>query len=222
MLGRHLMRMMKVLPDLYNFFPYSYMLPHDFKDLMEDIALNNQKRTFIVKPEDQSQGRGIFLTRKGEELKPTDQLVVQKYIAKPHLLDGFKYDLRIYVLLIGIAPLRVYVFKDGLARLAAEKYEKPADKNFKNLCMHLTNYAINKFHEDFIQNESAEKDDVGSKRSLRSVLDGIEMEEGEEVAAKLQWRIYDMIIKSLCLASPHVTHLIKTCQPDDIENQMCF
>lgn len=37
MLGRHLMRMLRVLPNLYNFFPYSYMLPHDYKDLLADM-----------------------------------------------------------------------------------------------------------------------------------------------------------------------------------------
>jgi tubulin polyglutamylase TTLL6/13 len=55
-----------------------------------------------------------------------------------------KFDLRIYVLLYGINPMKIYVFEDGLARFATEKYQKPDDKNIKNLFMHLTNYAINK------------------------------------------------------------------------------
>jgi len=41
---------------------------------------------------------------------------------KPHLIDGFKYDLRIYVFVNGINPLRAYIYKDGLARFATEKY----------------------------------------------------------------------------------------------------
>ena len=49
-----------------------------------------------------------------------------------------------------INPLRVYIYKDGLARFATEKYEKPSDKNINNLFMHLTNYAINKFSENFV------------------------------------------------------------------------
>jgi len=118
--------------------------------------------------------------------------------------------------------MRVYVYKDGLARLATVRYEKPHEKNLHNLNMHLTNYAINKDHEDFIANEDAEKDDVGSKRSMRSVLEGIEEEEGEEAAALLQERINDLIVKSLCLAGPHIKHLYQSCQPDDLENQMCF
>lgn len=35
-LGRHLMKMKKLLPNYYNFFPKTYMLPHDYKDFKED------------------------------------------------------------------------------------------------------------------------------------------------------------------------------------------
>jgi len=84
----------------------------------------------------------------------------------PHIIDGLKYDLRVYVILMGINPLRVYVYKDGLARFATEKYQKPNDKNMKNVFMHLTNFAINKHSENFENNEGVDKDDVGSKRSM--------------------------------------------------------
>jgi len=36
MLGRHLMKMQKMLPDDFTFFPTSYVLPHDYKDFFED------------------------------------------------------------------------------------------------------------------------------------------------------------------------------------------
>jgi tubulin polyglutamylase TTLL6/13 len=74
----------------------------------------------------------------------------------------------------GISPLRVYVYRDGLARFATHKYDKPSDKNTDDLFMHLTNYAINKESEAFVQNTDANHDDVGSKRSLMTVMDGIE------------------------------------------------
>jgi hypothetical protein len=51
--------------------------------------------------------------------------------------------------------------------------------------MHLTNYAINKESEAFVQNTDANHDDVGSKRSLMTVIEGIEADYGEEKSEKL-------------------------------------
>ena len=62
---------------------------------------------------------------------------------------NLKFDLRLYVLLMGVNPLRVFLFKDGLVRLATEPYVKPKEDNIDNLFMHLTNYAINKKNNNF-------------------------------------------------------------------------
>ena len=80
---------------------------------------------FIIKPECQSQGKGIWLTRRWEDVPAHDHVVAQEYIGKPYLIDNLKFDLRIYVLLYGINPLKIYVFEDGLARFATTPYQSP-------------------------------------------------------------------------------------------------
>ena len=55
--------------------------------------------------------------------------VVQEYIEHPLLIDKMKFDLRLYVLVLGIDPMRIFLFKDGLARLATTPYEKPSEDN---------------------------------------------------------------------------------------------
>jgi len=70
-------------------------------------------------------------------------------VANPHLLDGFKYDLRIYVLVTSFDPLKVYIFKEGLVRFATEKYSNNP-KNLKKRYIHLTNYSVNKKSEGFV------------------------------------------------------------------------
>ena len=121
---------------------------------------------FIIKPECQSQGRGIYLTRSAENLDPLEHVVAQRYITDPFLIDGLKFDLRIYVLVYGVNPLRLYVYEEGLARFATVAYEPPCPRNMNNMFMHLTNYAINKNSDSFKQNENVDGGGKSHKRSL--------------------------------------------------------
>lgn len=80
--------------------------------------------------------------------------MVQEYIVNPFLIENSKLDLRMYVLLKSISPLKIYVYEEGLSRLATSEYERPNVENMKNMKMHLTNYAINKTSSNFIFNKS--------------------------------------------------------------------
>jgi tubulin polyglutamylase TTLL6/13 len=71
-------------------------------------------------------------------------------MAKPYLIDNLKFDLRIYALVFGVDPLRVFVYQEGLARFATEEYVGPQKGNLENLFMHLTNYAIQKKSDAFV------------------------------------------------------------------------
>ncbi len=119
-----------------------------------------------MKPEALSQGKGIFITRNFEKIDPAEHLVVQKYIRNPYLIDEHKFDFRVYVLVTNVHPLRIFIFKDGLARFASEKYKLKA---FNNPFIHLTNYAINKDNTNFKADTSAEGN-TGHKRSLESIF----------------------------------------------------
>jgi hypothetical protein len=39
-----------------------------------------------------------------------EKCVVQRYLSKPFLIDGLKFDMRIYVLVAGTDPLRIFVY----------------------------------------------------------------------------------------------------------------
>ena len=75
-----------------------------------------------MKPNASSCGKGIKMIGPGETIPKKGGLVISKYVMSPHLIDGFKYDLRIYVLVTSYDPLKIYLFKEGLVRFATEKY----------------------------------------------------------------------------------------------------
>ena len=103
---------------------------------------------WIVKPAQSSRGRGIFLLTDLNELPPaSEQHVISKYISNPLLINGYKFDIRLYVLVTSIDPLKVYIFNEGLVRFASEPYQ-PGLKGSK--FSHLTNYSINKRNENFV------------------------------------------------------------------------
>lgn len=51
--------------------------------------------------------------------------VLQAYVTNPLLLDGYKFDLRIYALVMSVDPLTIYLYDEGLARLATVPYQVP-------------------------------------------------------------------------------------------------
>ena len=200
-------------------------MPFESSDFKNQFTKKKAK-TFIVKPVANCQGKGIFLTRDFEsiDLKSGEQFVVQRYMHKPYLIDNLKFDMRIYVLVYGVDPLRVFVFREGLARFATEEYTGPFKNNLDNLYMHLTNYAINKNSENFEANEDSADDETGSKRSVTAVLKHIEEQENNPkiTVAKLWEQIDDIAVKTLISAQPQLCHTYRSLQPDDLENSMCF
>jgi len=166
-LAIHLARMKKAFIDEYNFFPKTWLLPAEYTDFSNDMKQNS--KFYIVKPKASSQGKGIFLTNSYEYIDHNSQYVAQRYIMDPYLIDELKFDCRFYVLMTGCSPLRIFLYNEGLARFATEKFEPPNEENLNNHWMHLTNYAINRKNKKFTVFD--ERDDCGHKRSLSSVFE---------------------------------------------------
>ena len=185
-MGQNLNKMHRVYPREYSFYPRTWILPAEMSEFRANFdsqgyALNN--KIFIIKPDAGCQGVGIFLTKTWDQVPQQQAVVAQLYIKKPLLIDGFKFDLRIYTLVTSIKPLRMYLFQDGLVRLCTEEYVKPNKSNMNNTTMHLTNYSLNKNAEGFVQPTGSETGE-GSKRSLKWFMDMIREEKGD---AKADW-----------------------------------
>jgi tubulin polyglutamylase TTLL6/13 len=146
--------------------------------------------------------------------------VVQTYIDKPYLIGGLKFDLRVYVLLAGCDPLKIYLYEEGLARFATEDYHKPKKSNLKHAYMHLTNYAINKLNPKFVFNNSSNDMDVGHKRSMTSVFKSMQ-EAGVDIKL-VKEKISKAIVKTIITGRPLLAYMYRLSQPMNYSNDMCF
>lgn len=168
-----------------------------------------------MKPCASACGRGIKVISKKTKLKKKVNYLVSEYIANPHLINGHKYDLRIYVLISCYDPLRVYLYNDGLVRFATEKYSTQT-KNLKERFVHLTNWSVNKNSEKFVKGHGSDIGD-GSKWTLKA-LKKLFIEQGinwNEIHGKIK----DIIIKTVISAEPFMLNSMNRT-PDHRNN--CF
>lgn len=72
--------------------------------------------------------------------------VIQKYVEDPLCLGGYKFDLRLYVLVTSFKPLEAFIYTDGFARVSTSKYSL-SQQDMDNKFIHLTNSSIQKMNE---------------------------------------------------------------------------
>jgi hypothetical protein len=86
---------------------------------------------------------------------PIDEnCIISRYVHNPFLINGLKFDMRIYVCITSMDPWRIYIYNEGLVRFACEAYETGIGKGAKY--SHLTNYSINKKNEKYVGNSNAD------------------------------------------------------------------
>ncbi|NXR93963.1 TTLL4 polyglutamylase, partial [Hypocryptadius cinnamomeus] len=189
----------------FNFFPQSFILPQDIKLLRKAWEEGASRQKWIVKPPASARGIGIQVIHKWSQLPKRRPLLVQRYLHKPYLIGGRKFDLRIYVYVTCYDPLRVYLFKDGLVRFASCKYSSSME-SLSNKFMHLTNYSVNKKNTEYKSN-SDETACQGHKWALKALWSYLAQ---KGVNSEAIWeKIKDIVIKTIIASEPYVNSLVK-------------
>lgn len=197
-------RLRQFFPDDFAFYPRTWLLPED-QESFEAHAQGRKSKgksqpTYIIKPDEGAQGEGIFLIQNPRDLSHLKQpSIVQEYIAKPLLIRGLKFDLRLYVLVASLDPLEVYLSNSGMARFCTVPYAAPSTANMHETFMHLTNYSLNKRNKDYVHSE---RGDEGSKRTLNSVLKELQ---GQGHDVKEVWEgVKGLVCKTLFALLPQL------------------
>jgi tubulin polyglutamylase TTLL5 len=221
LLHQSLTFMRKGFGSCYDFYPESFVLPADRELLDGHYADRETFPPLISKPATSSRGRGIQIVT---DIKQIDSIeandksknVLSEYISNPYLVNGRKFDLRLYVTVTSFQPLIVYMFDDGLTRFAVDEYTDD-DSTFAETFKHLTNYSLNKFSENFIKNTDPTQEDVGHKWTVSALLRHLS-KEGVDTKL-LMVRMEDIVIKTLLSIQPQVS---AACRSTGLGPNVCF
>lgn len=108
-------------------------------------------------------------------------------------------------------------------RFATEEYKKVNHNNREDVFVHLTNFAINKNHPNFLKSECGADYQEDRKSHKRSILDFFqELRENGHKIDKAWNEVKKIIVKTLCSVQPILKHNYLTIQNDDPYNQGCF
>lgn len=180
----------------FDFFPMTWLLPSDYHIFLEEQKKHPPGTWWIMKPIGKSQGKGIFLFNKPSQIADwkftgtgTEAYVVQKYLDRPYLVGGKKFDMRIYAYCASYSPLTVYVYRAGFARFTHQLYST-REEDMKDSFIHLTNVAVQK-HSDHYDPES------GCKWDLRALRLHMTRRHGNQAVDAAFLAIQTAIINSL-------------------------
>ncbi|XP_048218433.1 tubulin polyglutamylase TTLL5 isoform X1 [Perognathus longimembris pacificus] len=192
----------------FHILPQTFLLPAEYAEFCNSYS--KDRGPWIVKPVASSRGRGVYLINNPNQISLEENILVSRYINNPLLIDDFKFDVRLYVLVTSYDPLVIYLYEEGLARFATVRYDQGA-KNIRNQFMHLTNYSVNKKSGDYVSCDDPDVEDYGNKWSMSAMLRYLK-QEGRDTTA-LMAHVEDLIIKTIISAELAIATACKTFVP---------
>lgn len=170
---------------------------------------------WIVKPGGKSRGRGIRCFNNLQEIllyvrqDLTEKWVAQKYIERPLVIHGRKFDIRQWVLVTDWNPLTVWMYKEFYLRFAVEDFDLLNLDSYIHLC----NNSIVK-HSDKFDAAAEEIESDGNMWSAERFGRYLVEERGEvdAVRTKIAPQIRRIVSQTLRSAQSAVKDRKETCQ----------
>ena len=179
----------------WNILPPTFALPKEYLNFVDAFSSQEQsdpqRNIWIMKPIGKSRGRGIQVVKDLNQVTYGEPIIIQKYITDPILLDGYKFDLRLYVLITSFSPLEVFLYHEGFARMSTVRFTLNPEK-LKNKFIHLTNSSIQKHSHS--SGDQVESFFGGTKISLKTLK--------EKLGRSFDWegvwvQVKEVVLKSL-------------------------
>lgn len=194
----------------FDIIPLTFLLPNEYLELVDTFnkaeAAGEKFNYWIMKPCAKSRGRGISLFNSISSVAYGEPMIVQEYLKNPLLLGGYKFDMRIYVLVTSFNPLEAFIYKEGFARLSTVKFSLSAE-SLMNKFIHLTNSSIQEHSR--AKKDTPDSQFSGTKISLEQLKNKL-YSQGVEFSG-IWTQIVEIVTKSLI-----------ACQLDIPYNPSCF
>jgi len=160
-------------------YPKTFLLPAEKSGLVREMAArgNSQNNLWIGKPRNDFGGKGIRVWKGTDpdlikQAKECDSgsppSLIQHYIPDPHLVGGYKYHMRIHLLITNVSPVQAYVQENGQCLFATKPYtlsNKTLGASF-DPPVHVTNLGLNT-KPDNKENFFRKKPVIGRGQQLR-------------------------------------------------------
>jgi len=120
--------------------------------------------------------------------KELREIVVQKYIENPLLIDGRKFDIRAYMIVVCMKPYLV-LYQPGYVRMSLNTY---TTENFaKDKITHLTNNSVQKNHPDY--KNLKEKSIISIDSLVENIISMGKLQSKEEYSVKVDKKIQEIM-----------------------------
>ncbi|TKS77443.1 putative tubulin polyglutamylase TTLL9 [Collichthys lucidus] len=162
-----------------DFFPCTFALPSEYHLFVEEFK-RSPGSTWIMKPDGTR-------TEEQKDAAQVESYVAQRYIENPYLINGRKFDLRVYVLVTSYVPLKAWLYRDGFARFSSTRFSL---STIDDKYMHLTNVAVQKTAPDY----DPEK---GCKWQIQQLRRYLTAKHGRETVEILFKEIDNIFVRSL-------------------------
>eukprot|EP00798_Chlamydomonas_sp_ICE-L_P012583 gene12583-15807_t len=207
----------------FDILPTTYTLPKEMDQFVDafnralHMASNSRRaihetNLWITKPIGLSRGRGISLISSLKQAVASieEPMVMQRYITDPLLIQGYKFDLRLYVGVTSFNPLEAWISRDGFARFSTVPYTLD-EAQLDNRMVHLTNASVQKERSnkndlpDFLRDAEVPGGSKCSLATLQTLLakQGVRWD-------KIWQEIHEVVTVALFAAQDAIPHCVNS------------